>query len=196
MIEINLIPEKKSGVTLDNVGGLDLTKINLPFLLIGLLSLAASEWFVGDLFLEEQNVIQAQIDKTEAETKKLAGQLRELEKLKQQAAEFEALEKDLKQKLTVVRQIITKRQNPFRVFKYLAENIPKDVWLKKIDLVDTRLIVQGESLSFKSIGQFIENLKNGIFFNPNIRYSQPESIRKAGRSYEVFELEANIVRFE
>ena len=82
--------------------------------------------------------------------------------------------------------------------KYIAENIPKDVWLTKLELNDRELQMIGYSKSWKNIGDFLQNLKASIFFDPSMSFDKPDGALAEikGQRVEAFEIKTNIVRFE
>ena len=116
--------------------------------------------------------------------------------IEEQVAALKAQETKLAKKLVVVKQIINKRQNPFQVFYYLAQNIPPDVWLTRLELDDKRLVLTGHSKTWKSIGKFLENIKSSIFFSKDLQYQQPPGADKGKERIESFMIVANIARFE
>ncbi len=84
-------------------------------------------------------------------------------------------EKKLARKLEVVREVIGKRTNPHKVFKYIADNIPEGVWLTSLELNGRDISFQGYSKDYQKIGDFIDSLKNSIFFHKGVSYERPKA---------------------
>lgn len=198
MIEINLSPTK-SDFDVANFGGINFSLINVKMLIIALVVLYVPETFLSShydgLIKAEQNK-QARLN---AEYRKIKGRVAELESIEKQVNALKAQEKKLANKLEIVKEIINKRQNPYKVLKYIAENIPEGVWLVDLTMDENQIGLKGYAKNFKNIGQFLENLKNSIFFNKNsIEYERPDSLPNEidGVFLEVFEIKAPIVSFE
>lgn len=197
MIEINLSPTKK-GASLTNIGGIDLSLINVKMLVVALLVLYVPDGFIESYYeteIQTEQSIQAELNK---EYRELKSRVSGMQNIKKQVDALTDQEEKLARKLEVVKQVINKRQNPFKVFKYVAENIPEGVWLVSLELEETSLVMRGYSKNFKNIGKFLENLKNSIFFRKDITYERPESIPDTVDDVrlEVFEIRANVASFE
>lgn len=198
MIEINLITGKKSG-SLTAIGGVDFNKLNIKMIIVAILSL-----YIPEIFLVQH--FDGEIEKANQKNKKLQTELREINKkvrsmkaVEEQVAELKKQEEQYARKLVVVKKIINKRQNPFKVFYYVAQNIPPDVWINSIELEEKRLVIVGYSKSWQSIGIFQENLRNSIFFSKDMQYTQPtqtNTLNNKDNRLSAFQITANIVRFE
>ena len=95
-------------------------------------------------------------------------------------------EKQLAEKIQVVKEIVDKRQNPFKVLKYIAENIPKDVWLLELELDDKRLKLVGYSKSWNSIKYNMEVLRRekGLLYNELIQSIPDLSLQSGASGFE------------
>ena len=197
MIDINLLPNNSSQ-SLDNVGGFNLSLVNVKMLVLSIVALYGVEIFVSGHFESELSDLTKKEQTILSEQRKVSGKLRNLAQVKKKVEDLNKQEIVLAKKIDVIKKIVDKRQNPFKVLKYVAENTPKDIWLNEIELKDNKLKLTGNSKSWKSIGDFLENLKTSIFFNNNIRYQEPSGALKKfrGQRVEVFEIEADIVRFQ
>jgi len=196
MIEVNLSPVKKSG-GLTNIAGIDLSLINVKMLFIAMLIFTFPDGFLLNYYESEIQKNQNAFEKLNKEFKSLNQRSRALVNIKKQVDALDEQEKKLALKLEAVKKIINKRSNPVEILDYVAKNIPSDVWLTDIKLEGVNLIMSGHSESWKSIGSFLENLKNSIFFSKDISYSRPENGEKEfrGRRVEIFEIKASVVRF-
>ncbi|MCO4755241.1 MAG: PilN domain-containing protein, partial [Bacteriovoracaceae bacterium] len=181
------------------VGGINFSLLNVKMLLLALFVLYVPEVFLESHYEELIQTEQAEQVKLNQEYRKIRGKVAGLQNIEKQVQALKSQEEKLAKKLEVVKEIINKRQNPFNVLKYVAQNIPEGVWLVDLNLEGNQLALRGYSQNFKNIGKFLENLKNSIFFNKNnIIYERPDSLPNEvdGVFLEVFEIKAGIVSFE
>ena len=196
MIEINLNPNKK-GNDLSQSLGIDFSLLNVKMLLLAIVLVYLPDFTVLEMWEEEYNTLNSQITTLRSEERKLKSKEAELTSFEEMVKALKAQETKLAAKLEVVKNILLAQHNPFQVIKYISGNIPESVWVKEIDINDTQLKIIGESLDWKSIGAFIENLKASIFLDKNIYYNQVKATgTKADRTTEEFVILARIVRFE
>lgn len=198
MIEVNLSPTK-SDFDVANFGGINFSLINVKLMVIALVVLYVPEPFLASHYEELIKAEQAKQAKLNGEYRKIRGKVNQLQIIEKQVNALKAQEEKLANKLEIVKEIINKRQNPYKILKYVAENIPEGVWLVDLSLNEGEIALKGYARNFKSIGQFLENLKNSIFFNKNnIEYERPDSLPNEidGVFLEVFEIKAPIVSFE
>lgn len=195
MIKINLLVGKKP-LDITNVGGFDLSQINLKFLIIAILISYTPEFFLYSKFEEDikkENEKLAVVDKKLRESNKKVKSLQAIEK---QIKALEVLDKQLQDKLNVVRDIIKINTNPVNILLYISKNIPEELWVKEITIENNVLRILGESKSPKSIGDFMDNLKNSIFFRKDVRLPEFKTVTKDNIRTEDFTIEANIVSYE
>lgn len=195
MIEINLLSSRKEA-GLSALGGLDLNLINIRMVIIALVVLYVPEGFIIDYFDGEKAQVQQTNTQLRSQYKKLNRKVRDLKSIENQVKVLKEQEDQLKVKLTVVKDIINKRQNPFGILYYIAQNTPKDLWLTNLSVVDNKLEMSGFSKNWKSIGKFLENLRNSIFFDKKISYEQPSGKISQNNRVEGFKIVTDIVRFE
>ena len=197
MIEINLSPTKKAG-SITNVGGIDLSLINVKMLVVSILILYIPEGFVESYYenmtakeLQAQTVLRTELQK-------VAGKVNSMRSIEKQVDALKNQEEKLARKLDVVKEIINKRQNPFDVLKYVTDNVPPNLWLTKLELQGGEMIFEGYATDFSAIGTFLGNLKNSIFFMKNISYSKPDKLEPEymGRRMETFRVNARVLNFE
>ncbi|MAX67729.1 MAG: PilN domain-containing protein [Bacteriovoracaceae bacterium] len=197
MIEINLSPsEKQNNIT--NVAGINLSLINVRWVIPAVILIYTIESMIGLYFSPQVKQLDQKIKKNRQEVKELKAEERKYVDIKRQVEELDEQEKKLAAKIKVVREIIDKRQNPFNVLKYIADNTPDDVWIVELEISDRVLKMKGFSKSWKSIGKFIENLKNSIFFSGNTEYIKPQDLigQIEKNRVEVFEITTSIVSFK
>lgn len=173
MIEINLTPkEKQKSIT--KVAGIDLSLINVKYLVFAIVFLYAYEPIINTVYDPEIEGNQAKERAYIKEYKKLNAELRTYDQIKEEVKNADIQEKKLILKIDVIKQIVQKRQNPFQVLKYIADNTPGGVWLTELVYESETLTLTGYSKDFKGINDFMENLKNSIFVNGELSFSTPE----------------------
>jgi Tfp pilus assembly protein PilN len=198
MIEINLSTLKKP-LDLANVGGFDLSKLNVKMVVIAIFLLYVPDFFVvGNL---EQSKLDAEQElQTLTEQKnKLTKRVNALKEFDKQVQQLKRREQQLTEKLEVVKSILTKKRNPWNILVYIAKNIPPEIWLTSIEFNEEELIFRGLSLDYANQGVFLENLKKSIFFDKNIVYSKVPLSNTADESTKglaPFEVKTRITRFE
>lgn len=197
MIEINLSPQAK-GANLSDVGGFNFSLLNVKMVVIAFIFLYIPEGFLLSHYEGESQKIDAKITELNKEFRGINRKVKAMNQVQEKVDKLIRLEKKLNEKINVVKEIVNKRENPFKVLKYIAENIPKDVWITELSIKDRLLTIRGYSQSWKSIGDFLENLKNSIFFERNISYDKPESMENKYKKMrvETFEIKTKITSFE
>lgn len=195
MIKINLLPSKK-GTGLPVVLGMDLNLVNFKLLILALL-FTIVPGFVKDFWNADLAANNTEMETLNQDLGKLNAQLGGEDSVQKMIEAFTQQEKKLKERLDVVKNILKIKKNPARVLHYVAQNIPEDLWLTNISMVDNNVTFKGESVSYKSIGVFIENLKNSIFFDKSIRLvnSQTKKDNESGKRTEEFEIAGVITKF-
>lgn len=201
MIEINLSPRQKENL-LANLGGLNLSLINVKFVIASIIMLYGIEPFVLDYYDGLSAEITAKLNDVRKEQRKISTALQELKDVKKQVEDLNRQETALSKRVSVVKEIVDKRQNPFKVLKYIAENTPPDVWVTELSLEERRFSMTGFSKSWKSISDFLTNLNSSVFFNQGVNQSmnytrtQGAQATIEGTRVEPFTVNANIVSFE
>lgn len=197
MIEINLTPgEKQKDFT--KIAGMNLSLINVKLLVPFFLLVYLVEPVIDAFYVDEIASIEAKTIAGKKKLREMTAELRGYDVVKKQVKELNIQEKNLATKIKIVKEIVEKRQNPFKVLKYIADNTPKDVWIVELEIDDRDLKLVGYSKSWKSIGFFIDNLRNSIFFNGTANYIKPEALKEeiANTRVETFEITTSIVSFK
>jgi Tfp pilus assembly protein PilN len=196
LIEVNLSPREKK-VNLANIGGINLSLISVKMMVIAFVILYVPEVFLNDHYDAELKAVDVEVKSLQREKRKINVQLTKVREIENQVEVLNNQETELRQKIKIVEKIVAKRQNPFKILKYVAENTPKDVWVKEIKLVDTDFEMIGYTTSWKSMGDFFENLKNSIFFSRSMEFNQGgDAKNKYGQRVENFTIKTKIERFE
>ncbi|MBY0516187.1 MAG: PilN domain-containing protein [Bacteriovoracaceae bacterium] len=197
MIQVNLSTLKKP-LDLANVGGFDLSKLNVKLVLLGIFMLYVPDFFFVDSFKAERDAADQQLVELNSQKMKLNKRVNALKEFDKQVQQLKRREQQLTDKLNVVKEIITKKKNPWSILVYVAKNIPPEIWLTEIGFSENKLTFKGLSLDYTNQGLFLENLKKSIFFEKNIIYSKTdtESLPPEMKNLAPFEITATITRFE
>ena len=198
MIEINLSTLKKP-LDLANVGGFDLSKLNVKLVVLAIIVLYIPDFFVVGS-LEEARVAADQDLQTMIQQKnKLTKRVNALKEFDKQVQQLKRREQQLTEKLGVVKSILTTKRNPWNILVYIAKNIPPEIWLTEVEFQEDELTFRGLSLDYANQGVFLDNLKKSIFFDKNITYSKVPftgTVTEASKSLAPFEVKTRITRFE
>lgn len=197
MISINLSTQKKA-VDITNVGGLDLSKIKVKFVLIAILISYLPDFIILPSLEAERAAEQEKINTLTQEANKKRKQVNSLKGFDKQIQQLKRREQQLVEKLELVKTIISKKKNPWKVLEYVAKNIPPEIWLTEINYEDDKMIFKGLSMDYTNQGVFLENLKRSVFFADNITYSKVDTAAMSSdlKKMAPFEITANIVRYE
>ena len=196
MIEINLSPKEKT-LDITNVGGINLSLINVKMIVISILLLYLPEPYLIDFYKDKVDAIDKKVRELNGEKRRINVKLQEVREIEKQVEVLNAQEGELKKKIGIVESIVAKRQNPFKILKYIAENTPKDVWFSELIINDKSLEIKGYTSSWKSMTSFFESLKTSIFFSRNVEFQQTQDGKDInGQRVESFSVRANIERFE
>jgi Tfp pilus assembly protein PilN len=197
MININLSTQKKA-VDITNVGGLDLSKIKVKFVLLAILISYLPDFIILPSLEEERAAAQETINNLTTEANKKRKQVNSLKGFDKQIQQLKRREQQLVEKLELVKTIISKKKNPWKVLEYVAKNIPPEIWLTEIYYEDDKMIFKGLSMDYTNQGVFLENLKRSVFFADNITYSKVDTAAMSSdmKKMAPFEITANIVRYE
>ena len=194
MIEINLTPsEKQQDFT--KIAGINLSLINVRLTVIFIVILYAINPVIDQFYSGSILKMEERFSNDQKNRKKLLGQLRKYDVIKKQVEDLNNQEKELANKIKIVKEIVDKRSNPFPALKYIANNTPNNVWVTELEIDDNNVKIVGYSRNWKSIGIFIENLKTSIFFDGNINYNKPIGVSEeiSGIKVESFELKFKLV---
>jgi hypothetical protein len=196
MIKVNLFVGKKP-VDLASLGGFDLSKLNLKYLAIAIGLSYLPDFYFYDMFQEQ---ITANDQKMSGFSKKygeIQTETKALDNIQKQVDALERLEKNLQEKLVVVKEIFKKRSNPMNIMLYIAKNTPEDLWLTELMVENNIIQIKGESKDYKSIGLLIENLRNSIFFRKDIKLEgSTTQMKENGDRVEVFLVRGVILSYE
>ncbi len=197
MIEINLTPGER-GKSVAVVAGIDFSSINVKYVILFFIAIYAVEPLVDSQYDTEINQKKESTLNLTKQTRNLTSELRKYDAVKEQVEQLEQQQKDLKAKIEIVREIVNKRQNPYSILKYIADNTPENVWVDSLEIKDKKLKIVGYSKSWKSIGKFIENLKDSIFFNGTVDYEKATNLKDEYKrnQVETFQITTGVTSFK
>ena len=198
MIEINLSTLKKP-LDLANVGGFDLSKLNVKLVVLAIVFLYIPDFFLVDSLEESRLAADQELQSMVLQKNKLTKRVNALKEFDKQVQQLKRREQQLTEKLDVVKSILTTKRNPWNILVYIAKNIPPEIWLTQIEFEEDELTFKGLSQDYANQGIFLDNLKKSIFFEKSITYSKipsSGSTDDAEKSMAPFEIKARITRFE
>lgn len=201
MIKINLLEEKRSTV-LPSVMGVDLNDINLKAVAVSICFLFLSDMAMSSILGLIEGSVKEDIEikktqfnalrKSNKENQKIITQIENLKKKEAVLQKMDKLANDL---------IKDKKSNPQKILLRLANDIPEDLWLKHLNITsDRKVFIQGESSSYKSIGNFLSDANDSIFFGKSLEVKNlttiPDDYLKDGSRVESFEMTGEIKQFD
>jgi Tfp pilus assembly protein PilN len=196
VIEINLSTAQK-GMDLTNIGGYDFSKIKVKYIFFSLILLYLPDIFISDHLESEFNVKQAEFDGYSRERDDLKNKVNSLKDFEKQINALEEQEKKLREKLGIVKTIMSQRINPWNILVYISKNIPPEIWLTSLEFRGTKITLRGVSNDYSPQGLFLENLKKSIFFDRDVVYKKiANESDRSNRALAPFEIELKIVRYE
>jgi type IV pilus assembly protein PilN len=149
MIRINLLPHRAAKRALK--------KREFGLLLAFTAILAATAWFFGKLYLDEQIASQQRKnDLLVAENKKLDGQIEEIKKLKDQTAQLLARKQ-------VVETLQVNRGASVKLLDQMVRQMPDGVYLKSIKQTGTKVNMIGLAQSNARVSTLMRNLESSPY---------------------------------
>jgi Tfp pilus assembly protein PilN len=195
MVKINFSLTKKV-IDLQDVGGINFSNLNVKLTLVMILLSYVPEWFVYQEFEDQLKSAEAEVRTLNNEQRKLA---KKKKNYSQYEDKFEALrdqQNRLNEKLKIVKTIITTKKNPEELLHYVAKNMPKNLWVYELKIEQNVFELKGRSRDYKSVGLFIQSLKNSIFFSNTLKLDSSKTVEiSENKRVEEFVLKGNIVRF-
>jgi Tfp pilus assembly protein PilN len=196
MIQINLRsqPDQASAF----LGGIDISQINFPLLIISVVVYSFMPGLVRDQFIDQQNKIKIKLDTLEAEKANIEKELEKVAAIEARLEKMKAQEESFNARLKVIQKVLDTKNNPMQMLHYIAKNVPSDVWLTEVKVENSLVEIKGNALNYDSIGKFIAQLKDSIFYDKNVfleNYTTKESEQEKTR-YEEFFIKAAVARFE
>ena len=155
MIKINLLAEGRKPVSGKEPfwksfrpGGIDGASVAL--LILGVVGLLASG---GSYFLLRQKVEEKRLEIAEArrEVEELAPFIEEVENFKAKKAQLE-------NKVSIINNLKANQPGPVKIMDYVSRALPALLWLDRMDVKATTILVAGQAFNTNAVANFIENL--------------------------------------
>jgi Tfp pilus assembly protein PilN len=196
MIKVNLYVGKKP-FRMPVVAGVDTANLPIKGLILVYIISLLPDMFIKEEWQNEIQQIELQVGKERQLQRSLSRKARNLEKIQDEIDRLAQKEQMLSDKLNVVKELMKIKKNPMKILLYISKNIPTDLWIESLEIRNDKLVIKGNSKSYKSIGIFMENLKNSTFFQSSVRLSRSQTITDPAtkKRLEVFEIQANISRY-
>lgn len=195
MIKINLSTSKRrDGMSF---GGFDFTKIKVKAVLLAIVLIYIPDFVLVPMWESELEEKNQSLSTTETQLNSLKRKITQSQNFEKQIADLKAQEENLGQKLEAVKQAISEKKNPAPLLLYIAKNIPTDLWINELVLVNEEMTIKGEALYYTSIGNFVNNMRSSIFIKDASISSTNSTIRESDkRRIETFEVKFFIARFD
>lgn len=159
MIRINLLSEGRRPVAAKepriSAGNVDQASLALVVIFVVALLVA-----LGHNFLLGRSVGQkkAEIAEAQREVDELAPIIKEVE-------EFKAKRAELERKVDVISDLKRRQHGPVRIMDQISRALPELLWLQKMDVKPSKIILTGQAFNTNAVANFIENLDLVEAFN-------------------------------
>jgi Tfp pilus assembly protein PilN len=196
MIKINLSAAQKQ-VDISNLGGFDFTKLKIKAVLLACVVIYLPDFLIYPMWEDDFNNKTQELTTLQGQSNSLKRKVSQSSVLEKQIRELKIQEENLGKKLTAVKQAISQKRNPANLLLYISKNMPEDLWIKELTIVDESMTVKGEALSYTSVGNFVNNLRSSVFIKDANIKSTTSNVRETDkRRVESFEISFAISRFE
>ncbi len=201
MIEINLL-NKKKGIELPVVLGIDLNQVNWKFLAVAYAITYTPDWFMKPEFVKETEVVDQEIQVLQKSLRKYKADLGKNSNVEEQLEAFNRQVQKLKRRSSQVEKIIQDKTNPRKLLERVARDIPADMWFKDLIITSTKTIeINGASESYKSIGDFIISANDSQFFGKSLILTGSNTVTEkmpdgSERRVEQFNIKGNVRAYE
>ncbi len=196
MIKINLSAAQKQ-VDISNLGGFDFTKLKFKAVILACVVIYLPDFLIYPMWEDDFTFRSQELTTLQAQSNSLKRKVSQSSVLEKQIRELKIQEENLGKKLTAVKQAISQKRNPANLLLYISKNMPEDLWIKELTIIDESMTVKGEALSYTSVGNFVNNLRSSVFIKDANIKSTTSNVRETDkRRVESFEISFAIARFE
>lgn len=153
MIKINLLSEGKRAVrkakpAASFLEGKDLGQYLLVLgLLLGALGSAWFWWSLKQQIADQQEEISI----AQAEVEALGAVIKEVE-------EYKAKKAELERKIGIINDLKANQKGPVRVMDYVSKALPELLWLDRMTMNATTIVMEGRAFNTNAVAALIENL--------------------------------------
>lgn len=153
MIKINLLSEGKRAVRKAKPAAslLEGKDIGQYLIVVGLLIGAlASGWFWWTL---KQRIAdqQEEISIAQAEVEALGAVIKEVE-------EYKAKKAELERKIGIINDLKANQKGPVRIMDYVSKALPELLWMDRLTMNATTIVLEGRAFNTNAVAALIENL--------------------------------------
>jgi len=174
IIKINLLGKKKrklpfgidellekTGIKLDDLVSLKIPALKIAIILLGLYLADFVPNYILETQIAELDVkLSALTQKTDALQKELSAK-REIRKQMEQLTKEES---ELQRQLNIISSLSKNRSNAFKTLDTLGLVLPPKVWINRIEYIDNKLQLDGESWEYFPINDFVKILNETVQF--------------------------------
>jgi Tfp pilus assembly protein PilN len=163
MIKINLSPDKKQYY----IGGKKYELHQIPFasyvigLIIGILPVLFLDYYVFDKITKDK---RAEIQRLKDTKRDLEIDWKRVKRNAEDLKNFITQREAFNQKLEVLANVVSVRNNPLDILQEVNRNIPSQAWLRELKFQRGGLSLLGSAVSLNDVNDFYRNLQNSTLF--------------------------------
>jgi len=153
MIKINLLSEGKRAVrkakpAASLLEGKDVGQYLIVLgLVIGTLASAWSWWTLKQRIADQEEDISI----AQAEVEALGAVIKEVE-------EYKAKKAELERKIGIINDLKANQKGPVRIMDYVSKALPELLWLDRMTMNSTTIVMEGRAFNTNAVAALIENL--------------------------------------
>jgi type IV pilus assembly protein PilN len=135
------------------------------------------------------NLVEGDIETLNGQVGAARTQLAQLKKKAGDLSEYEAREKDLKERLSQIESLQRTKIGPVRMLAEISRRIPSRVWLTAVEEKANKMTLSGAALSYDDVSEFSRQLReSGYFSNIEARQQEEQPSPIPGMNFVVFRL--------
>lgn len=173
MIRINLLPVKAAQKK-------EQLRNQLVVLLLTLAIVVGGCFYVRYSVQGEIASVKQEIDKNNAEIKKLQKQIGEVKK-------FKELQAELKSKLQVLKSLKEAKSGPVHLMDDLINALPENLWITDYKEKQGNIAIKGIGLSEDDVAELMTSLERSAYYS-NVRLKLTKQKEQEGLKLKLFEL--------
>lgn len=177
--------------------GFDLSKVNIKFVLASVAILYVSAW-PFEIYTEGvSSAKEDNIGDLKDQEKTLLGEIARYKNIEEEIKKVGEEKKNLEEKKKALEEKIYNKKNPFRIMVYIGSNIPENLWIEKMSLKEGEIVMEGATSSYRSIGEFIDDLKGSVYFDSSLDFDGAETKidKQTGMRTENFKISGKVVKY-
>jgi Tfp pilus assembly protein PilN len=175
MLKINLIAQKKP-FKLPVILGFDLNQINLKMAIASYLIYQLGFSFFTAKWEADSLALKSETEKLEAQLRSLKKENKGNESVKAMLEAFAKQVENLSARSNQVEEVLKMKKNPMELLERLARSLSEDIWFNTLKIgVDDKILITGNSVSYKSIGDFINASNESKFFGKTLGLANSET---------------------